>query len=58
MTRKVNVVWVVGNTAATLHAQYRAVPVTEVRTRLHARWLLCQGPTAVTVVVRVVCNTV
>lgn len=60
MARKVRVDWAPADTAAALHAQYRAEPVAEVRTRLHALWLLRrgQGPTAVAVVVGVGRNAV
>ena len=60
MARKASVVWAVEDTAAALHAQYRAEKVTEVRTRLHALWLLRQGqgPTAVAAVVGVGRNAV
>ena len=58
MARKAGVVWAVADTAAALHAQYRAEKVTEVRTRLHALWLLRQGPTAVAAVVGVGRNAV
>ena len=49
MTRKVRIDWAVEDTAAALHARYRAEPVAEIRTRLHALWLLRrgEGPTAV-----------
>ena len=36
MARKVSVDWASEDTADALHAQYRAEPVAEVRTRLHA----------------------
>ena len=35
MDRKTAIVWAVEDTAAALHAQYRAEPVAEVRTRCH-----------------------
>ncbi len=38
MTRKVSLDWAPEDTADALHAQYRAEPVAEVRTRRHARW--------------------
>ena len=49
MARKVRVDWAAEDTAEALHAQYRAEPVAEVRTRLHALWLLRlgEGPTVV-----------
>ena len=48
MTRKVAIAWAAEDTAAALHARYRSEKVAEVRTRLHALWLLRQGqgPTA------------
>ena len=60
MARKVSVDWAPADTAAALHAQYRAEPVAEVRTRLHALWLLRrgEGPTAVAAVVGVGRNAV
>ena len=60
MARKARVVWAVEDTAAALHQQYRAEKVTEVRTRLHALWLLRQGqgPTAVAAAVGVGRNAV
>ena len=60
MARKVGVDWAPADTAAALHAQYRAEPVAEVRTRLHALWLLRrgEGPTAVAAVVGVGRNAV
>ena len=60
MARQARVVWAVEDTAAALHARYRAEQVTEVRTRLHALWLLRQGqgPTAVAAVVGVGRNAV
>ncbi len=60
MARKIAMVWAVEDTAAALHAQYRAEPVAEVRTRLHALWLLRQGegPTVVAAVVGVSRNAV
>ena len=49
MARKVSIDWAAEDMADELHKQYRAEKVTEVRTRLHALWLLRQGqgPTAV-----------
>ncbi|MCY4521394.1 MAG: winged helix-turn-helix domain-containing protein [Caldilineaceae bacterium] len=49
MTRKVSINWALKDTADALHAQYRAEPVAEVRTRLQALWRLHlgEGPTAV-----------
>ena len=49
MTRKVSINWAPEDTAEALHAQYRAEPVAEVRTRLQALWRLRlgEGPTAV-----------
>ena len=60
MARKVRVVWAEEDTAAALHQQYRTEKVTEVRTRLHALWLLRQGrgPTAVAAAVGVGRNAV
>ena len=54
------VVWAEEDTAAALHQQYRTEKVTEVRTRLHALWLLRQGrgPTAVAAAVGVGRNAV
>ena len=48
MARKTAVVWAAEDTADSLHAQYRAEPAAEVRTRLHALWLVRRGesPTA------------
>ncbi len=43
MARQIAVVWAAEDTEAALHAQYRAEAVIEVRTRLHALWLLCRG---------------
>ena len=43
MARKVSIDWAAEDTADALHRQYRAEQVTEVRTRLHALWLLRQG---------------
>ena len=53
MARKTAIVWAAEDTADALHARYRAEAVAEVRTRLHALWLLRQGqgPTAVAAVV-------
>jgi transposase len=53
MTRKVRIAWAADDTAEAPHAQYRAEAVVEVRTRLHALWLLRrgEGPTAVTAAV-------
>ena len=55
MTRKIAVVWAAEDTAAALHARYRAEAVIEVRTRLHALWLLRRGepPAAVAAAVGV-----
>ena len=60
MARKVSIDWAVDDTADALHQQYRAEKVTEVRTRLHALWLLRQGrgPTAVAAAVGVGRNAV
>ncbi len=60
MARKTAIVWAAEDTADALHARYRAEAVAEVRTRLHALWLLRQGqgPTAVAVVVGVSRNAV
>ena len=43
MTRKVVITWAAEDTADALHRQYRAAAVPEVRTRLHALWLLRRG---------------
>ena len=43
MARKVGIVWAAEDTAAALHARYRVEGVVEVRTRLHALWLLRRG---------------
>ncbi len=60
MTRHVAIDWAAEDTADALHAQYRAEKVPEVRTRLHALWLLRQGqgPTAVAAAVGVSRNSV
>ena len=60
MARKTAIVWAAEDTAEALHARYRAEPVAEVRTRLHALWLLRrgEGPTAVAAVVGVSRNAV
>ncbi len=60
MARKTAIVWAAEDTAAALHARYWAEAVAEVRTRLHALWLLRQGegPTAVAAVVGVSRNAV
>ena len=60
MARQTAVVWAAEDTAEALHARYRAEAVAEVRTRLHALWLLRQGegPTAVAAVVGVSRNAV
>ena len=60
MARKTAIVWAEEDTADALHARYRAEAVAEVRTRLHALWLLRQGegPTAVAAVVGVSRNAV
>ena len=60
MARKASIDWAPEDTANALHAQYRAEPVAEVRTRLHALWLLRrgEGPTAVAAVVGVSRNAV
>ena len=60
MTRKVSIAWAADDTAAELHRQYRAEQVPEVRTRLHALWLLRQGqgPTAVAEAVGVSRNSI
>ena len=43
MTRKVVITWAAEDTVDALHRQYRAEAVPEVRTRLHALWLLRRG---------------
>ena len=43
MACRTAIVWATENTAAALHAQDRAEAVAEVRTRLHALWLLRRG---------------
>ncbi len=55
MARKLAVVWAAEDTPAALHARYRAEAVIEVRTRLHALWLLRRGepPAAVAAAVGV-----
>ncbi len=60
MTRQAAIDWTAEDTAAALHAQYRAEAVAEVRTRLPALWLLRQGqgPTAVAAAVGVSRNSV
>ena len=60
MARKVSIAWAEDDTAEELHRQYRAEQVPEVRTRLHALWLLRQGqgPTAVAEAVGVGRNAV
>ena len=60
MTRKVSIAWDCEDTADALHRQYRVEKVTEVRTRLHALWLLRQGqgPTAVAAAVGVSRNSI
>ena len=60
MARKTAIVWAEEDTADALHVRYRAEAVAEVRTRLHALWLLRQGegPTAVAAVVGVSRNAV
>lgn len=60
MARKTAIVWAAEDTADALHAQYRSEPVAEVRTRLHALWLLRlgEGPSEVAAVVGVSRNTV
>ena len=60
MARPVNIAWAAEDTAEALHAQYRAEPTAEVRTRLHALWRLRlgEGPTAVAAVVGVSRNAV
>ena len=60
MARPVAIEWAPQDTAAALHAQYRAEAVTEVRTRLHALWLVRrgEGPTAVASAVGVSRNAV
>ena len=60
MARPTRVDWAPEDTAAALHARYRAEPVAEVRTRLPALWLLRRGedPTAVAAVVGVGRNAV
>ena len=60
MARKVSMAWAEDDTAEELYRQYRAEKVTEVRTRLHALWLLRQGqgPTAVAEAVGVGRNAV
>ncbi len=60
MTRQVSIDWAPEDTADARHAQYRAEPVAEVRTRLHALWRLRlgEGPTAVAAGVGVSRNSV
>ena len=60
MARKTAMVWAEADTAEALHARYRAEPVAEVRTRLHALWRLRlgEGPTAVAAGVGVSRNAV
>ena len=60
MARPVSIAWAPEDTAEALHAQYRAEPTAEVRTRLHALWRLRLGesPTAVAAVVGISRNTV
>ena len=60
MARKTAIIWAVEDTAEALHAQYRAEPVAEVRTRLQALWRLRlgEGPTAVAAGVGVSRNAV
>ncbi len=60
MTRKVSINWAPEDTAEARHAQYRAEPVAEVRTRLQALWRLRlgEGPTAVAAGVGVSRNSV
>ena len=60
MTRKGVIDWAAEDTAAALYARYRSEKVAEVRTRLHALWLLRQGqgPTAVAAAVGVSLNSV
>ena len=60
MARKVNIEWAAADTAAALHAQYRAECEPEMRTRLHALWLLRrgEGPTAVAAALGVSRNAV
>ena len=55
MARQIAVDGAAEDTEAALHAQYRAEKVTEVRTRLHALWLLRRGepPAAVAAAVGV-----
>ena len=43
MARKIAVAWAAEDSETALHARYRAEAVIEVRTRLHARWLLRRG---------------
>ena len=43
MARKIAVAWAAEDSEAALHARYRAEAVIEVRTRLHALWLLRRG---------------
>ena len=43
MARKVVIAWAAEDTGAALHARYRSEKVPEVRTRLHALWLLRRG---------------
>ncbi len=50
MARKVVIDWAAEDTVDALHRQYRAEPVPEVRTRLHALWLLRRGEPPVAVV--------
>ncbi len=55
MARPIAVVWAAEDTAAALHAQYRAEKVTAVRTRLQVLWLWRRGepPAAVAAAVGV-----
>ena len=43
MARRIAVAWAAEDSEAALHARYRAEAVIEVRTRLHALWLLRRG---------------
>ena len=45
MARKIAVAWAAEDSEAALYARYRAEAVIEVRTRLHALWLLRRGET-------------
>ena len=49
MARRIAVAWAAEDSEAALHARYRAAAVIEVRTRLHALWLLRRGEPPATV---------